>query len=140
MKFILDTNVVSELMRPAPSRRVTAWVANHATKQIYLTSVVEAELRYGIAILPPSNRRAQLATALEAMLADDFQNDALPFDSAAARVYADFAAHRRAVGRPISHEDCQIAAVASTASATLVTRDVGDFAELPLHVIDPFAS
>ena len=139
MKFVLDTNVISELMRPAPNQRVTACVANHATEQMYLTSVVEAELRYGIAILRAGTRRTQLAEALEAMLADDFQNDALPFDSAAARVYADFAAHRRAIGRPIAHEDCQIAAVASTAGATLVTRDVRDFAGLPLHVVDPFA-
>lgn len=73
------------------------------------------------------------------MFADDFQNDALPFDSAAARVYADFAAHRRTVGRPIAHEDCQIAAVASIANATLVTRDVRDFDGLPLHIVDPFA-
>lgn len=140
MKFVLDTNVISELMRPAPSQRVVAWVGSHATEQMYLTSVVEAELRYGIAILPADDRRTRLAKALEAMLADDFQNDALPFDSAAARVYADFAAHRRAVGRPISHEDCQIAAVTSTASATLVTRDVGDFAGLGLDVVDPFAA
>ena len=140
MKFVLDTNVISELMRPAPSQRVVAWVGSHATEQMYLTSVVEAELRYGIAILPADDRRPRLARALEAMLADDFQNDALPFDSAAARVYADFAARRRAVGRPISHEDCQIAAVASTASATLVTRDVEDFAGLGLDVVDPFAA
>ena len=140
MKFVLDTNVISELMRPAPSQRVVAWVGSHATEQMYLTSVVEAELRYGIAILPADDRRTRLARALEAMLADDFPNDALPFDSAAARVYADFAAHRRAVGRPISHEDCQIAAVTSTASATLVTRDVGDFAGLGLDVVDPFAA
>lgn len=74
------------------------------------------------------------------MLADDFQTEVLPFDSAAARVYADFAAHRRDAGRPIGHADCQIAAVAAIAKATLVTRDVQDFAGLTLDIIDPFAA
>ena len=139
MKFVLDTNVISELMRPAPSQRVTAWVANHAAAKMCLASVSEAELRYGIAILPVGNRRIHLSEALDTMLASDFQNNVLSFDSAAARVYADFAAHRRAAGRPIAHADCQIAAVAYSANAMLATRNVRDFAGLALHVVDPFA-
>lgn len=138
MKFVLDTNVVSELMRPAPSQRVTAWVTGHPGARMCLASVSEAELRYGVAILPPGKRRRQLAEALETMLASDFQNNILSFDSAAARVYADFAAHRRAAGRPIAHADCQIAAVAYSANATLATRNVRDFDGLALDVVNPF--
>ena len=123
MKFVLDTNVVSELMRPAPSRRVTAWIASHSAEQMYLTSVIEAELRYGIAILPPGDRRTQLAKALDAMFADDFQNDALPFDSAAARVYADELAEMHAANRMVPtlrcrrqrDSDCAFGTVESTA-------------------------
>ena len=139
MRFVLDTNVVSELMRPVPSRRVTAWVARHAAARMCLASVSEAELRYGIAILPGGNRRDRLAEALEAMLADDFEDDVLPFDRAAARVYAAFAAGRRRAGRPISHADCQIAAIAHSNDAALATRNVGDFAGLDMDVVDPFA-
>lgn len=138
MKFVLDTNVVSELMRAAPNQRVTAWVNRHAAAQMCLASVSEAELRYGIATLPAGDRRVRLAEALEAMLTDDFQ-DVLSFDSAAARIYADFAAHRRVIGRPIAHADCQIAAVAYSANATLATRNTRDFAELALEVVDPFS-
>ena len=140
MKFVLDTNVISELMRPAPNQRVTAWVTNHATARMCLASVSEAELRYGIAVLPAGNRRTQLAEALDTMLASDFQNNVLSFDSAAARVYADFAAHRRAAGRPIAHADCQIASIAYSVNATLATRNVRDFTGLAaLDVVDPFA-
>ena len=140
MRFVLDTNVVSELMRPAPNARVTAWMARHAAVQMSLVAVTEAELRYGVAVLPTGNRRDRLAEALEAMLADDFENDVLPFDSAAARIYAAFAARRRTAGRPIAHADCQIAAVAYSANAALATRNVKDFAGLGLEVVDPFAS
>ena len=138
MKFVLDTNVISELMLPAPSERVTTWVTDHASEQMYLASVSEAELRYGIAILPTGSRRTRLAEALEGMLTSDFQNNVLPFDSAAARTYAVFAAHCRARGRPISHADCQIAAIAFSANATLATRNVRDFDGLALDVVNPF--
>ena len=138
--FLLDTNVVSELMRPAPSRRVTTWIASHAAVRMCLASVSEAELRYGIAILPTGRKRTRLAEALEAMLTSDFRNKVLPFDSLAARAYAVFAAHRRATGRPIAHADCQIAAIAYSAKATLATRNVRDFDGLTLDVVDPFAS
>ncbi len=140
MRFVLDTNVVSELMRPSPNGRVTAWIARHAAAQMSLVAVSEAELRYGVAVLPAGRRRDQLAEALETMLVDDFENDVLPFDSAAARVYASFAARRRAAGRPIAHADCQIAAVAYSVNAALATRNVRDFAGLGLEVVDPFTS
>ena len=93
--FILDTNVVSELMRPAPDPAIASWVAERATSSLFLTAVTEAELRFGLAVMPPGKRRDGLAAGLERMLETGFANRILPFDSAAARAYAGIAAKRR---------------------------------------------
>ena len=85
--FILDTNVVSELMRRAPDPAVASWVAERATSGLFLTAVTEAELRFGLAIMPPGKRREGLATSLERMLETGFANRILPFDSGAAHAY-----------------------------------------------------
>ena len=87
--FILDTNVVSELMRPAPDPAIASWVAARATSRQFLTAVTEAELRFGLAVMPPGERRDGLATGLERMLKTGFANGVLPFDSGAARLYRD---------------------------------------------------
>ena len=79
--FILDTNVVSELMRPAPDPAVASWVAECATSSLFLTAVTEAELRFGLAVMPPGKRRDGLAVGLERMLETGFANRILPFDS-----------------------------------------------------------
>ena len=86
--LILDTNVVSELMRPVPDPEIASWVAERATSSLFLTAVTEAELRYGLAVMPPGKRREGLATGLERMLKAGFANRVLPFDSDAARAYA----------------------------------------------------
>ena len=98
--IILDTNVVSELMRPDPSSTVVDWVAGQLASDYYLSAVTEAELLYGVEILPPSARRDRLLVEVEGMLREDFDGRILPFDSAAARAYAVIAAARRAAGRP----------------------------------------
>ena len=105
--FVLDTNVVSELMRPAPDPAVASWVAGLTTATLFLTAITEAELRFGLAVMPPGRRRDGLAAGLERMLRPGFANRILPFDSAAARIYAEIAAARRAAGRPVSHPDGQ---------------------------------
>ena len=99
--FVLDTNVVSELMRPVPHPVIASWVAERATSNLFLTAVTEAELRFGLAVMPLGKRRDGLAKGLERMLETGFANRVLPFDSGAARVYAGIAAARRrmAVGR-----------------------------------------
>ena len=95
---VLDTNVVSELMRPAPDLTVEAWVSERAAATLFFSAVGEAELRYGVAVMPASWRRDTLAPEIEAMLREDFAGRILPFDSEAARAYAGIVAARRATG------------------------------------------
>ena len=110
--IILDTNVLSELVRPEPAKQVERWLSAQDGAKVYFTTVGEAELRHGVAILPTGKRRNALSTAMEGLLDEDFRDRILPFDRPAARAYATIAAERRAAGRPISQFDCQIAAIA----------------------------
>ena len=136
--LVLDTNVASELMRPDPTPAVAAWIADRDAMDMYLTAVSEAELRYGIAILPTGRRRDRLTAALTRWLDLGFLERILPFDSAAARAYADIAADRRLAGRPIGEADCQIAAIARSKGAVLVTRNVRDFQGMGVDLINPW--
>jgi len=125
--IVLDTNIVSELLRPEPAPQVEAWLSRQDGATVYFTSVGEAELRYGVAILPAGRRRSALAEAIEGMLEEDFHDRILPFDRAAASAFAEIAAERRAAGRPISQFDCQIAAIARARNAAVATRNTDDF-------------
>ncbi len=137
--IVLDTNVVSEFLRPAPARQVEAWLGSQDGATVYFTAVGEAELRHGVAILPAGRRRTALAKAIEGMLEEDFRDRILPFDRAAARVYALIAAERRTAGRPISQFDCQIAAIARAHEAAVATRNTADFNGCGIAVIDPWS-
>jgi len=136
--LVFDTNVLSELMRPAPNTAIVSWVAERATSSLHLTAISEAELRYGLAIMPPGRRRDGLAQGLERMLRTGFANRILPFDSAAASAYAEIAAARRTMGRPMPEADCRIAAIARSRGMEVVTRNARDFAEAGVDVIDPW--
>ena len=136
--LVIDTNVVSELMRPTPNAVIASWIAERATSSLHLTAVSEAELRFGLAIMPPGRRRDGLAEGLERMLRTGFANRVLPFDSAAASAYAEIAAARRAMGRPMPQADCQIAAIARSRGMAIVTRNVSDFVDVGIDVIDPW--
>ena len=136
--IILDTNVVSELLRALPAQAVEAWLASQDGGDIYLTAVSEAELRYGVVIMANSKRQKLLAESVDGMLREDFRERILPFDSAAAHEYASIGVERQAMGRPISQFDCQIAAIARLHSAVLATRNVGDFEGCGVEVIDPW--
>ncbi len=137
--IILDTNIVSELMRPNPSSNVVAWVAGQAAPNLFLSTVNEAELLYGVETLPPGRRRDRLLEVVEGMLREDFEGRILTFGSAAAQAYAVKATTRRAAGRPINHADCQIAATARSLEASVSTRDVDDFEGVRVEVINPWA-
>ena len=113
---VADTNVVSEPMRSDPSAEVLAWLDRRPARELFVTAVTEAEVRTGIAFLPAGARRRGLAEAAERTFGSLFTGRVLPFDSDAARAYAEIAAVRRAVGRPISQVDCQIAAIARSRS------------------------
>jgi predicted nucleic acid-binding protein len=136
--LVLDTNVVSELMRERPNPDVLRWVDNQLTDNLFVTSVTEAEIRTGIAILPEGERQRGLAASAERLFSVLFSERILPFDSDAARVYAMLAAERRVAGRPISQSDCQIAAIARCRGASVATRDVDDFEGSGIEVINPW--
>ena len=137
--IVLDTNVVSELMRPVPSEAVLAWFAAQDAADLYLSAIAEAELRRGAAMLPAGKRRDQLLVVINAMIAEDFAGRILPFDSAAAQAFVLVFLERRAAGRPISFADCQIAATARAQGAAIATRNTADFAGCGIAVIDPWA-
>lgn len=136
--ILLDTNVVSELMRPEPTAAVLDWVDRQDATDLYLSAVSAAELRTGVALLPPGRRRDRLLAALEAMIEHDFSGRLLPFDSPAARSYAGIFAARRAAGRPILEADCQIASIAACRGMAVATRNIADFADCGIAVIDPW--
>ncbi|MBA4491590.1 type II toxin-antitoxin system VapC family toxin [Paracoccus sp. S1E-3] len=136
--IILDTNVVSELLRPAPEKRVVDWLGSLDGSGVYLTTITEAELRLGVAIVPAGKRRDRLAEMIDQIIREDFAHRILPFDSPAAIAFAAIAASRRASGRPIAHADCQIAAIAQAAGAKVATRNMPDFADCGIKLINPW--
>ena len=136
--FVVDTNVVSELMRDAPNADVLAWMDERPTRELFVTAVTEAELRTGIACLSEGARRRGLADAAERALGGLFAGRVLPFDSSAARIYAEIAAARRAAGRPLSQFDGQTAAIARSRRMTVATHNVRDFEEMGADVVDPW--
>ena len=138
--IVLDTNVVSEWLRPTPSDAVIEWVSRQMPTDLYLSTITEAEMRYGVEILPEGRRRDKLLNAMEAMFREDFAGRILPFDRAAAQAYATIAASRRTTGQPIRHADCQIAAIAHSSDSSVATRNVRDFEDCGVRVINPWLS
>lgn len=138
--FVLDTNVVSELMKGHPNPEVLEWLDNQLTGTLYLTAVTEAEIRTGIAILPVGERQRGLLAAAERTFGVFFAARILPFDSKAALAYATIAARRRAAGHPISQADCQIAAIARSRGAAVATRDTNGFERCGLVVVNPWSN
>ena len=136
--ILLDTNVISELMRAEPAQIVLDWFGQHETADLFISAVTEAELRTGVAILPDGQRRDRLQLAIDATIDEDFQARVIPFDSPAAKAYADIAARRRAAGRPIAEADCQIAAIARATNALVATRNVKDFDGCGIRLINPW--
>jgi predicted nucleic acid-binding protein len=136
--IVLDTNVISELMRDAPNPAVLAWVDEQTTASLFVTAVTEAEIRLGIALLPAGKRRDGMAEAVDRAFASLLRGRVLPFDSEAARAFAMIAADRRASGRPISQFDCQIAAIASSRGSLIATRNVRDFEGCGVEIVDPW--
>ena len=136
--ILLDTNVLSELLRVAPEPKVEAWLAAQDGADVYLSAVSEAELRLGAAVMPAGRRRDVLVAAVDGILSEEFQARILPFDSPAAAAYATIAADRRNAGRPISQFDAQIAAIARACGATVATRNIRDFEGCGIELVDPW--
>lgn len=136
--FLIDTNVISELMRATPAPSVLNWFSTQDPSTLYLSAVTEADLRTGIAALPAGQRRDGLKMALDATIAEDFEGRILPFDSDAAKTYVEIASIRRAAGRPIADADCQIAAIALAAGAIVATRNLRDFEGCGVDLVNPW--
>jgi predicted nucleic acid-binding protein len=136
--IVLDTNVISELMRQDPDDAVVRWVDRYPADEVFITSVTAAELAYGVARLPDSQRKTALADKVSKLLAVDFQDQILPFDDMAAGYYGEIAAVREQQGRPISMADAQIAAICRRFTACLATRNTKDFADSGIALRDPW--
>lgn len=136
--IVLDTNVVSELMRQAPDDSVVSWVDQYPAGDVFITAVTAAELEFGVARLPAGRRKKALMIKVAELLAEDFQDQILPFGVDAAAHYAEIAAQREREGRPISMADAQIAAICRRYNAHLATRNTKDFADTGVHVLDPW--
>jgi len=138
--ILLDTNILSELMRAAPEPAVEQWLAEQPPASVFISAITEAELRYGVALMPSGKRRTVLAAEIENMLGEDFNGRILPFDSSAAIAFAKIAVERRQAGRPISQPDAQIAAIARSRGAALATRNVPDFEGCGVEIINPWSA
>lgn len=136
--IVIDTNVVSELMRRVAAAAVLEWFDRQVPEALHFNAVGEAELRFGVALLPAGRRRDDLMAAVEMVAEREFAGRVLPFDSAAAAAYAIIAAAQRADGRPIAQADCQIAAIARSRGAAIATRNIRDFLDCGIDVLDPW--
>lgn len=138
MSTLLDTNVLSELLRSAPEPMVLAWFAGQPSETLFVSAVTQAEMALGARLMPAGKKRATLQAALGAMFSEDFAGRILPFDSAAVPAYVDIVSARRATGRPIAQFDAQIAAIALNAGARLATRNLNDFENCGVTVVNPW--
>lgn len=139
--FLLDTHVLSELMRERPDAGVLDWFAQNTQAAMHISSVTQAEILMGIALLPAGKRRMALAAAAEQMFEQDFAGQCLVFDAAAAKHYALIVAARVRQGQPMSTEDAQIAAIALATGLRVVTRNIKDFENIDgLTLVNPWQS
>lgn len=138
--ILVDTNVVSEVMRPAPSPSVLAWLNGQDALGLFLSTVSIAEIGYGIRVLPEGKRRRELEDRFERFVAEGFGQRILGFDEPAARIYPAVMARRREMGRPMGLPDGQIAAIARANRCVLATRNIRDFEACGLELINPFGN
>jgi predicted nucleic acid-binding protein len=136
--IILDTNVLSALMRSPPEPIVVAWLDRQPAESVWITSITVLEARLGLMLLPRGSRRRALENAFARVLQDDLENRVLDFDMAAADAAAALAAERSRAGRPGDLRDTQIAGIAIARRATLATRNVRHFADLRIPVVNPW--
>ncbi len=138
--IVLDTDVLSALMRRDHDRVAVAWLDQQPSESVWTTAITVFEVRFGLGQLAPGRRRRELEAAFARSLAEDFQGRVLPFDEDAAQEAADRAAERRAVGRPVDFRDIEIAGIVAARRASLATRNARHFEGLGIKVVNPWAS
>lgn len=135
---VLDTNVISELMRPVPSPSVSEWIAGQLPAQLYTTAINESEIFFWIELSARGKRRDGLLAAAEKLFSGILVNPVLAFDSSAARAYASLLGHRRRLGKPMGNLDAQIAAIAQAHGATVATRNLNHFESCGIPLVNPW--
>lgn len=138
--IVLDTNVVSELLRQRPDANVMNWFSAQAPSRLHVTAITQAEMLLGVALLPAGRRKDGLQRSLQAFFEIDLGSRSLPFDRVAALAYAEVTASRRAAGHPITILDAQIAAICRAAGAAIATRDSAGFKDCGLDIINPWSA
>jgi toxin FitB len=136
--FVLDTNVISEIFTPAPSPTVMAWLNARSRSAYWVTAISRAELLFGMHIMPDGKRKQSLANFIQAFFQNSITNGILAFGEHEADAFAELVAHRRRVGQPIGEFDGQIAAIAVVRRFAVVTRNVRDFTDCGIDVINPW--
>ena len=136
--IVLDTNVVSETMRVSPETAVLQWLNSRATSCLFLTSVTVGEIEYGLKSLPERRRRHSLTERFERFITQAFEERVLSFDRHAAEVYGEIMSHRKRIGRPMSVQDGQIAAITRLNGFALATRNGRDFLDCEIDLVNPF--
>ena len=136
--IVLDTNTLSETMKPVPSEVVLQWLGLQLATDVFITAVTQAEILFGIELLAIGKRRHRLASAAAGVFEQDFHGRILPFDNLAAALFAKISAHRRTSGRPISQSDAMIAAIAKSRDAVVATRNTRDFEHCGIPLVNPW--
>ena len=137
--IIVDTNVLSEVIRPVPAGKVLDWMVAQPASALFTTTITLGEVLYGLELIAPGKRRTALQEAIETMFEDQFADRILTFDQDAARAFADISAKCRRLGRPIGEMDAQIAGIALSRGAAIATRNVRDFRDCGVELIDPWS-
>lgn len=136
--IVLDTNVLSELIRPQPEPKVVAWLRSKARSLLFTTAISRGEMLLGVLVLPDGKRKRRLLQEVQAIFASDMAGRVLPYDGDAADAHAEFAVMRRAQGRPVDTADAMIAGIARSRGASLATRNVRDFEDCGVSLINPW--
>lgn len=138
--IVLDTNVLSETLRPSPEPEVMCWLDAQPRTSLFTTTVTKAEILYGLGLLPDGTRKSDLTRAVCSIFAEDFVGRLLSFDGDAAVAYADITVSHRSSGHPINQFDAMVAAIARSRGAVLATRNVKNFVDCGIEIIDPWAA
>ncbi|PYT32427.1 MAG: VapC toxin family PIN domain ribonuclease [Acidobacteria bacterium] len=136
--IVLDTNTLSEALKPSPSKIVLRWLIAQEASAVFITTITQAKVFYGIEVLSAGKRRTRLSAVIEKLFSEDFQGRILSFDEDSARVFAKIVTGREAAGRPISQFDAMIAAIARSRGAAVATRNTNDFEHCGIRVINPW--